>query len=79
MRRTGKTENSKGASQRTGNVPGIVFSFSPLTHSLEAAAGLIDPGPSRPPYTDAPADMIAGGEETGRRWAQLEREYRDTR
>lgn len=51
----------------------------PVGRARFRAAGLIDPGPSRPPYTDAPADMIAGGEETGRRWAQLEREYRNTR
>ena len=47
----------------------------PVGRARFRAAGLIDPGPSRPPYTDAPADMIAGGEETGRRWAELEREY----
>ena len=51
----------------------------PVGRARFRAAGLIDPGPSRPPYTDAPADMIAGGEETDRRWAQLEREYRDKR
>jgi len=44
-------------------------------HARFRGAGLIDPGPPRPPYTDAPADCIAGGEETGRRWAQLEKEY----
>ncbi len=51
----------------------------PVGRARFRAAGLIDPGPSRLPYTDAPADMIAGGEETGRRWAQLEREYRNKR
>lgn len=51
----------------------------PVGRARFRAAGLIDPGPSRPPYTDAPADMIAGGEETGRRWAKLEREYRSNR
>jgi 4-(2-carboxyphenyl)-2-oxobut-3-enoate aldolase len=51
----------------------------PLGRARFRAAGLIDPGPSRPPYTDAPADMVAGGAETGRRWAQLECEYRGTR
>ncbi|MCX2933709.1 dihydrodipicolinate synthase family protein [Mycobacterium sp. CVI_P3] len=51
----------------------------PVGRARFRAAGLIDPGPSRPPYTDAPADMIAGGEETGRRWAQLEREYHSDR
>ncbi len=45
MRRTGKTENSKGASQRTGSVPaGTILAFSPFTHNLAAAAALIFPG-----------------------------------
>lgn len=51
----------------------------PVGRARFRAAGLIDPGPSRPPYTEAPPDMIAGGEETGRRWAQLEHEYRNVR
>jgi 4-(2-carboxyphenyl)-2-oxobut-3-enoate aldolase len=50
----------------------------PVGRARFRGAGLIDPGPSRPPYTDAPADMIAGGEETGRRWAELEKEFRAT-
>ncbi|WP_264004687.1 dihydrodipicolinate synthase family protein [Mycolicibacterium sphagni] len=38
-------------------------------------AGLIQCGPARPPYTDAPAELIAGGVETGTRWAALEQEF----
>jgi 4-(2-carboxyphenyl)-2-oxobut-3-enoate aldolase len=49
----------------------------PMGRARFRGAGLIDPGPSRPPYTDAPPEMIEGGEETGRRWAQLENEFRD--
>jgi 4-(2-carboxyphenyl)-2-oxobut-3-enoate aldolase len=46
-----------------------------LGHVRFRAAGLIDPGPTRPPYTSAPEEYIAGAEEVGRRWAQLEAEY----
>jgi len=38
-------------------------------------AGLFDPGPSRPPYLEAPADYVEGSRVCGRRWAQLQREY----
>jgi 4-(2-carboxyphenyl)-2-oxobut-3-enoate aldolase len=47
----------------------------PVGKARFRGAGLVDPGPARPPYLDAPADMVAGGEETGRRWAQLQAEY----
>jgi 4-(2-carboxyphenyl)-2-oxobut-3-enoate aldolase len=46
-----------------------------LGHVRFRAAGLIDPGPTRPPYLGAPPEYIAGAEEVGRRWAQIEREY----
>jgi len=39
------------------------------------AAGLIDPGPSRPPYVDLPEEYIGGAAEVGRRWRVLEEEY----
>ncbi|MGB8405615.1 MAG: dihydrodipicolinate synthase family protein [Mycobacterium sp.] len=39
-------------------------------------AGLIDCGPARPPYSAAPDELVAGGLQTGQRWAQLERQYR---
>lgn len=48
----------------------------PVGRGRFRGAGLIDCGPSRPPYTAAPPDMVEGGEETGRRWAQLEQKYR---
>ena len=47
----------------------------PIGHGRFRTAGLFDPGPTRPPYIDAPADLIAGGEETGRRFAQLQKEF----
>ncbi|MCW2688396.1 MAG: dihydrodipicolinate synthetase [Mycobacterium sp.] len=50
----------------------------PVGRGRFRGAGLIDCGPSRPPYIEAPADMVAGGEETGRRWAELEQKYRET-
>ena len=46
-----------------------------LGHVRFRAAGLIDPGPTRPPYVGVPADYVAGAEEVGRRWKQLEGEY----
>jgi 4-(2-carboxyphenyl)-2-oxobut-3-enoate aldolase len=45
-----------------------------LGHIRFAAAGLIDPGPTRPPYVGAPEEYVAGSVECGRRWAQLQRE-----
>ncbi|RLA50226.1 MAG: aldolase [Gammaproteobacteria bacterium] len=38
-------------------------------------AGLIDPGPARPPYSEAPQSYLEGGLECGRRWAQLQTKY----
>jgi len=46
-----------------------------LGHQRFAAAGLIDPGPSRPPYLEAPDSYIAGARECGERWAILQREF----
>jgi 4-(2-carboxyphenyl)-2-oxobut-3-enoate aldolase len=46
-----------------------------LGHARFRTAGLIDPGPTRVPYIGAPAEYIAGCEEVGRRWLELERRY----
>jgi 4-(2-carboxyphenyl)-2-oxobut-3-enoate aldolase len=46
-----------------------------LGHVRFAAAGLIDPGPTRPPYIGAPEEFIAGSVECGRRWAELQHEF----
>lgn len=51
----------------------------PIGRGRFHGAGLINCGPPRPPYTMAPEDLIAGGEETGRRWAELEQQYRLSR
>ena len=47
----------------------------PLGHVRFAAAGLIDPGPTRPPYLEAPQAYVAGSKECGQRWAVLQREF----
>jgi dihydrodipicolinate synthase/N-acetylneuraminate lyase len=46
-----------------------------LGHERFRAAGLIDPGPCRPPYIGVPAEYLAGAQEVGRRWRTLENEY----
>ena len=46
-----------------------------LGHVRFRSAGLIDPGPTRPPYVGAPEEYMAGAREVGRRWQQLEAEY----
>jgi len=46
-----------------------------IGHLRFKAAGLIDPGPARPPYTQLPEAYVAGALECGRRWATLEQEY----
>ena len=45
-----------------------------LGHARFNAAGLVDVGPCRPPYTAVPVDLLAGAEETGRMLARLQRE-----
>ncbi|GAA4236168.1 hypothetical protein GCM10022254_45150 [Actinomadura meridiana] len=46
-----------------------------LGHVRFQHAGLVDIGPTRPPYLEAPADYVAGSEECGRRWAVLQKEF----
>lgn len=46
-----------------------------LGHVRFAAAGLIDPGPTRPPYLEAPEEFIAGSRECGLRWRELQQTY----
>jgi dihydrodipicolinate synthase/N-acetylneuraminate lyase len=47
----------------------------PIAHLRFKHAGLIDPGPPRPPYLFLPDEYRDGGIECGRRWAQLQAEY----
>jgi len=46
-----------------------------LGHVRFEAAGLINPGPPRPPYTQAPEEYVEGSRACGRRWASLQREF----
>jgi dihydrodipicolinate synthase/N-acetylneuraminate lyase len=46
-----------------------------LGHARFQAAGLIDPGPARPPYVEAPDAYVDGALECGRRWAVLQAEF----
>ncbi|MES2414728.1 MAG: dihydrodipicolinate synthase family protein [Pseudomonadota bacterium] len=46
-----------------------------IGHLRFASAGLIVPGPSRPPYLDLPDEYRAGAIECGQRWASLEKEF----
>jgi dihydrodipicolinate synthase/N-acetylneuraminate lyase len=55
----------------------IAYSIQ-LGHVRFKHAGLIDPGPTRPPYLEAPDEFISGSVECGRRWAQLEAEFAKT-
>ncbi|QXJ21160.1 dihydrodipicolinate synthase family protein [Actinomadura graeca] len=46
-----------------------------LGHVRFQHAGLVDIGPSRPPYLEAPPRYVEGSVECGRRWAALQREF----
>lgn len=49
-----------------------------LGHVRFQSAGLVEMGPCRPPYLEAPADRVAGSMECGRRWAALRQEFAST-
>jgi len=46
-----------------------------IGHLRFEAAGLIDPGPVRPPYAGLPDAYREGALETGRRWAVIQKEF----
>jgi 4-(2-carboxyphenyl)-2-oxobut-3-enoate aldolase len=46
-----------------------------IAHLRFAAAGLVTPGPPRPPYLELPDHYRDGAIECGRRWNQLESEF----
>jgi dihydrodipicolinate synthase/N-acetylneuraminate lyase len=46
-----------------------------IAHLRFKAAGLIDPGPPRPPYLEVPSEYVPGALECGRRWSELQREF----
>ena len=58
-----------------GNLQAFMDYSIPVGHCRFAAAGLIDPGPARPPYQNLPDRYREGGLECGRRWAALQAEY----
>jgi len=47
----------------------------PLEKARFAAAGVIDPGPARPPYHLVPQEYLDGARVAGRRWATLQQKY----
>lgn len=47
----------------------------PLEKARIAAAGLVDPGPARPPYHHVPQKYLDGAREAGARWAALQARY----
>ena len=64
-----------------GRLENFVDYNIPIAHARLEGSGLVRSGPPRPPYLFAPEEYLAGGRETGRRWASLRRELsraRDT-
>lgn len=60
-----------------GKLENFVDYNIPIAHARLEGSGRVRTGPPRPPYLEAPADYIAGGRETGRRWAGLHGEFAD--
>jgi 4-(2-carboxyphenyl)-2-oxobut-3-enoate aldolase len=58
-----------------GDVATFISYSIPLGKGRFKGAELIDPGPGRPPYSEAPADYYALSLESGRRWKQLQEEF----
>jgi 4-(2-carboxyphenyl)-2-oxobut-3-enoate aldolase len=58
-----------------GRLENFVDYNIPIAHARLEGSGRVRTGPPRPPYLEAPAEHIAGGRETGRRWAGLHQEF----
>lgn len=58
-----------------GKLENFVDYNVPIAYGRLEGSGLVRSGPPRPPYTQAPEGHVEGGRETGRRWAQLRREF----
>lgn len=58
-----------------GKLENFVDYNIPIAHARLKGSGRVRSGPPRPPYTTAPEGHIAGGVETGRRWASLSAEF----
>jgi len=57
-----------------GKLENFVDYNIPIAHARLEGSGLVRSGPPRPPYIFAPEEYLAGGRETGRRWASLTHE-----
>ncbi len=58
-----------------GDLATFIHHSIAIGHLRFQAAGLIDPGPVRPPYAGLPESYMEGALETGRRWGQLQGEF----
>ncbi len=58
-----------------GKLENFVDYNIPIAHARLEGSGLVKSGPPRPPYLFAPEGHLAGGRETGRRWASLRYEF----
>lgn len=58
-----------------GDLATFISYSIPLGKARFKGAGLIDPGPGRAPYSEAPQEYIDLSLESGRRWKQLQAEY----
>ncbi len=61
-----------------GDLEGFMDYSIAVGHLRFQHAGLVNPGPVRPPYMFVPDNYRAGGIETGKRWAELQREFSDS-
>jgi trans-o-hydroxybenzylidenepyruvate hydratase-aldolase len=62
-----------------GKLENFVDYNIPIAHARLEGSGLVKSGPPRPPYIFAPEEYLAGGRETGRRWAGLKHELSASR
>lgn len=58
-----------------GRLENFVDYNIPIAHARLEGSGRVRTGPPRPPYLEAPEGHMAGGRETGRRWAGLHAEF----
>jgi 4-(2-carboxyphenyl)-2-oxobut-3-enoate aldolase len=61
-----------------GDLATFISYSIPLGKARFKGAGLIDPGPGRAPYSEAPQEYIELSLESGRRWKQLQDEFTTT-
>jgi 4-(2-carboxyphenyl)-2-oxobut-3-enoate aldolase len=61
-----------------GDLATFISYSIPLGKARFKGAGLIDPGPGRAPYTEAPQEFVDLSLESGRRWKQLQAEFAAT-